>query len=317
MNYSLYKIRVLIDGAFRDEDLKIICFDHFYQIYNDFTAGQNKSDRIITLVDHAHRQGQISILLGIVKCKNPHAYQEYINQIDTLHNRSQFPEISNFDLKNPIDQCLSEIIDRQGLIGLSICCTDNLFIKSFCERLKLALRRRNTQIRQSISLNPQLISVDRAVKTIQQYQNILNNNDIICPIRVNVNSSNTTIIKDFWAQINDAFQGKFNHRLIIIIISDRDCLFPSDITLLNPPQFDRVHVFEWIGDMTLALRNMQSIEEWIEVGEIWRKIMIKRCHCELQNSLDVGLVYEHLDFTLSLLQKNPSLSPQDFLQYLE
>jgi Effector-associated domain 7 len=316
MNYSLGRIRELVDTAFGDDELKVVCFDNFYQIYNKFTAGQNKSNRVIEIVDYAHRQGQIKVLLEEVKSRNFNVYQEYIKQISTSPNLLKFPEVSGFDLNHTIEQCLIEIIDKQGLIGLLICCSNNLFIKNLCERLKQALRRSSTQIRQPISLNPQITSVDKAITLIYQYQNILNNNDIICPVRVNTHNSNSTIAKDFWIKVQNSFKNKFDHRLIIIIFGSQDCVMPSDVLSLHPPQFNHAHIFEWITDMTIALQSMQAIEEWVDTGEIWRKIAIERCQCEQQNILDVGLVYEHLEYTLNLLKENPSISPKDFLQQL-
>jgi hypothetical protein len=45
--------------------------------------------------------------------------------------------------------------------------------------------------------------------------------------------------------------------------------------------------------------------------------MVDRCPGDEPHLLDVGLVYEHLDYTLSLIQRNPALTATDFLDQLD
>ncbi|MDX2241458.1 MAG: hypothetical protein NW224_12305 [Leptolyngbyaceae cyanobacterium bins.302] len=222
----------------------------------------------------------------------------------------QFPEISRFDLTQLIDKCLSELLGKRGLIGLAVPCGEKAFLKNFCDRLKHELGRSNIQIRQPLSLNPQVISVNRAVEAIKQYKKLLQTGDVICPIRVGVSDASSSISKDFWQQIKTAFQGKFKYRLIVVMVGSTDCIFPPDAIFLNPPEFEKVHAFQWIRDITQVLN-------WMHLSEEWMQKMIDRCLCDELGCLDVGLVYEHLDYTLSLLQRNPSLSAADFLDQLD
>jgi hypothetical protein len=57
----------------------------------------------------------------------------------------------------------------------------------------------------------------------------------------------------------------------------------------------------------------------MQVTEEWMQKMVERCLCDEPQPgfLDVGLVYEHLDYTLSLLQRNPPLSAEAFLEQLD
>lgn len=222
----------------------------------------------------------------------------------------QFPEVSRFDLTQLVDKSLGELLGKRGLIGLAVPCGEKAFLKNFCDRLKHELGRSNIQIRQTLSLNPQVISVSRAVEAIKQYKKLLQTSDVICPIRVGVSDVTSSISKDFWQQIQTALQGDYKHRLIVVMVGSADCVFPPDAVLLHPPQFQEIHAFQWIRDITRSLN-------WEEVMDEWKQKMIDRCLCDEPGCLDMGLVYEHLDYTLSLLQRNPPLTAEAFLEQLD
>lgn len=223
----------------------------------------------------------------------------------------KFPEVSRFDLTQLIDKCLGELPGKKGLVGLAVPCGERAFLKSFCDRLKYGLRRNNIQIRQTLSLNPQMISVSKAVDAIKQYKKLLQTNDVICPIRVGICDVSSSIPKDFWQQLQDAFQGDFKHRLIIVLAGSENCIFPPDAILLDPPRFEKGHAFQWILDITEVLN-------WMDLSEVWMEKMLDRCLADVQTGyLDVCLVYEHLEYTLSILQSNPSLSAEAFLEQLD
>jgi hypothetical protein len=221
----------------------------------------------------------------------------------------QFPEVSRFDLSHLVDKCVGELLGKRGLIGLAVPCSEKAFLNNFCDRLKSELGRSNIQIRQTLSLNPQMISVSKAVETIKQYKKLLQTSDVICPIRVGVCDSSSSIPEDFWQKIQDAFQGDFKHRLIIVMVGSKDCIFPPGAIPLHPPQFEKVHAFQWIRDITQAL-------DWMHLSEAWMEKMVDRCLYDVQTGyLDVGLVYEHLDYTLHILRSNPSA--EAFLEQLD
>jgi hypothetical protein len=322
MNYSdLGKIRKLVYDALEIGDLLNLCFDEFKSIYDNFKNSSDRNCIIRELVDYAHRHNKIDKLLQSIERISPKIYQEF--RTKNSQNRSpqqhsilhSFPATSNFDLIEIVEQCRLEIIDKKGLIGLSICCSDNSFLKNFCERLRQKSRG-NIQIRQTISIKPQVSSVKRAVESIGKYKQVLNNSDVVCPIRIDVENSNSNIIKDFWVEVQDIIGSGFDRRLIIIMMGSQDCLFPSGVFSLPPPQFNKVHVTDWISDLTLSLHGMQTMNGWEEVADIWIDKMHEHCQCDDPHT-EIGLVYEHLDFILSelnWLKEKPAISPQDFLQ---
>jgi len=256
----------------------------------------------------------------VLKGNDAEAFQNTLQQIKSPSSQPgtrkatfhRFPEVSRFDLTHLIDKCLGELLGKKGLIGLAVPCGEKAFLKNFCDRLKHELGRSNIQIRQPLALNPQVISVSKAVEAIKQYKKLLQTGDVICPIRVGVCDSSSSIPLDFWQKLQDAFQCDFNYRLIVVMVGSADCVFPPSAVLLYSPQFDQVHAFQWIRDITQVL-------DWMHLSEEWMQKMVDRCLCgDVPGGyLDVGLVYEHLEYTLSLLQNNPSLSAEAFLDQLD
>jgi hypothetical protein len=319
MAFHISEIFTLIKESLSDDDLQNICLCHFRSIHKQFTTGQTQDFRIRLLVEYIDRhQHETPKLLNEIKNISPKDYQEYVNKVNNQSSLLNFPEVSKFDLTNLTEQCLEEILYRDGIIGLSVCCGDNSFLKHLCDRIKQALRPNKIQDREIISIKAQFNSIDKAVKSIGNYRQLLDKGDVICPIKIDINNSNLSIVKDFWSEIQNSFPDKFDHRLIIIMVGSQDCIFPSDILSLSPPRFHKVHISNWIGNLTSALHSSQDRHGWEEVTNIWIDKMHEHCKCE-ERSLDIGSVYYHLEFILSelnYLTEQPATSPQDFLQRL-
>jgi Effector-associated domain 7 len=319
MAFNISEVFNLVKESLSDDDLQNICLCHFRSIHRQFTTGQTQDFRIRLLIEYIDlHQHETSKLLNKIKSINPKAYQEYVNKVNDRSSLLNFPEVSKFDLTNLTEKCLEEILYRDGIIGLSICCEDNSFLKHLCDRIKRALRPNKIQDREIITVKPQFSSINKAVISIGNYRQLLDKGDVICPVRIDINNSNPSIVKDFWFDIQNSFPDKFDHRLIIIIVVAKDCIFPSDILSLSPPRFHKVHVSDWISNLTCALHSTQDRHGWEEVANIWIEKMHERCQCE-ERSLDIGSVYDHLEFILSklnCLKEQPSMSPQDFLNDL-
>lgn len=224
----------------------------------------------------------------------------------------QFPEAFRFDLSQLIEKCLEELDGRSGLVGLVVPCGEDAFLRNFCDRLKFELGRSLTKVRRTQSLSPQVISVSKAVDAIKQYKDQLQNNHVICPLRIKIADPSSNIPKDFWQQLQDAFQEKYQYHLIVVMVGTENCVFPPDVILLPPPQFRRVHARQWVREMTELLN-------WMPIFETWLQKMVACCLYDEQQPelLDVGLVYDHLEDTLTLLKKEQPLTAEAFLEQLD
>jgi hypothetical protein len=74
-------IRGLLTAAFSDEDLTTLCFDHFRPVYENFSAGMTKGQKIQLLLDHCARQEQTEELLDHVEDRNPIQYARFRDQL--------------------------------------------------------------------------------------------------------------------------------------------------------------------------------------------------------------------------------------------
>ena len=59
-------LRQHINARFNDEDLQIFCYDHFREVYESFTIGQTKGERVQALIEHAERRGELGRLAMLV-----------------------------------------------------------------------------------------------------------------------------------------------------------------------------------------------------------------------------------------------------------
>ena len=69
--------RELLSAAFNDEELTTLCFDHFRPVYENFSAGMSKGQKIQHLLDHCERQAQHARLLDVVKSLNRAQYDRF------------------------------------------------------------------------------------------------------------------------------------------------------------------------------------------------------------------------------------------------
>lgn len=67
----------LINQAFNDDGLQVLCFQHFPEVKNNFTLGQSKSQRVLALIDHCERNLILPNLLKVIDKEYPAMYAQY------------------------------------------------------------------------------------------------------------------------------------------------------------------------------------------------------------------------------------------------
>ncbi len=73
--------RDLLNAAFNDEGLTTFCFDYFRPVYDDFTLGMSKAQKVQRLLDYCVRQEQVDDLLAAVRKANPKQYEQFEGQL--------------------------------------------------------------------------------------------------------------------------------------------------------------------------------------------------------------------------------------------
>jgi len=81
------EVRQLIASALNDDQLQAICQDDFPRVFESFSSGQTKDQRVRLLVEFVIKQREIQKLLASIKELNPTAYAESTAQYgDSLTN---------------------------------------------------------------------------------------------------------------------------------------------------------------------------------------------------------------------------------------
>lgn len=79
--YNLHTIRELLGEAFSSGEITTLAFDLFHNVYQDFTAGMTRSQKIEMVVNHANQKGKIPELLAYIQRQNLYQYGRFENQL--------------------------------------------------------------------------------------------------------------------------------------------------------------------------------------------------------------------------------------------
>ena len=71
---SLPAIRRYVAEFFDDEELAALCFDHFPEVYRNFSAGMSHQARVLALVDYCRRRERLPALLAALRAERPEAF---------------------------------------------------------------------------------------------------------------------------------------------------------------------------------------------------------------------------------------------------
>lgn len=74
------RARKFLQEFFSDEELTNFCFDYFPQVYNDFSLGMPKNQKVRRLVEKNQRDGRLDELLGALERERPKSYPDYFTE---------------------------------------------------------------------------------------------------------------------------------------------------------------------------------------------------------------------------------------------
>jgi hypothetical protein len=70
-------IRQLLNEALSDGELNTLCYDHFRPVYDQFSSGMSRGEKIQCLIEYCDRHRQMDELLALVQKINPDLHTEY------------------------------------------------------------------------------------------------------------------------------------------------------------------------------------------------------------------------------------------------
>ena len=79
-------IRDLLKAAFSDEELTTLCFDKFPAVFEDFSSGMSKGQKIQRLLDHCRRHAEFDTLVSLVRERNPAQYARFERRLRRTGN---------------------------------------------------------------------------------------------------------------------------------------------------------------------------------------------------------------------------------------
>ena len=80
-DWSLEALRELLTAAFSDEELIVLCHDHFHAVFADFGSGFSKGERIQALLDFCVRHRELDKLVSQVQEANLAQYRAFEAQL--------------------------------------------------------------------------------------------------------------------------------------------------------------------------------------------------------------------------------------------
>ncbi len=77
MRYETGDIKSLIRDALSDDDFQNLVQDNYSKIYNSFTTGQGREERIRAIVEHIEKYYEVNDFLLLIKAVNPRAFNKF------------------------------------------------------------------------------------------------------------------------------------------------------------------------------------------------------------------------------------------------
>ena len=78
MDYNPAEIRKLLQNALSEEEFTSLCYDYFRPVYEQFSAGMSRPQKIQRLLEYCERQGKFDDLLAQVRAINPGQVEKII-----------------------------------------------------------------------------------------------------------------------------------------------------------------------------------------------------------------------------------------------
>jgi nucleoside phosphorylase len=80
--HNMAAVYELVRTALTDEELHDVCFMYFYGVYDEFTSGQTRGERLRLLIHYVSKQQEFDKLVEAVKEKNRKAFDAYERLLD-------------------------------------------------------------------------------------------------------------------------------------------------------------------------------------------------------------------------------------------
>jgi ribosome-binding ATPase YchF (GTP1/OBG family) len=76
-SYKLANLNKLLMNGYSDEDLTAFCQFNFEKVFNNFTNGQSKQQKVMALIDYCKKFVETDTLLELLQAENEKQFQQY------------------------------------------------------------------------------------------------------------------------------------------------------------------------------------------------------------------------------------------------
>ena len=292
--------RRLLRSRYNDPGFDAFCHDRFPEVYDDFARGMNREEKITALLDHCRRNlEEYDRLVGVLGSEiDPAVLGQLSRSQGAPHYEVVMPH--NFDLEGLVDKCLTELLTKEGLVGFSVPCHSDAFVKNFLERLKHELGRGRVRVKNTLLPGSFHTPVRMAVLTIdEKYRLATREGDVLFAVQC----FGAEVLDQFWTDLCRRIgEQELQNRLIVIMTIDADCNPPESIISLDQPFFERGHLFRWARQLVEVLGRSEG-PGMCDIRELAMQMETKCSHADI---LRIEWVYDFIDDVHGLLSESPT-----------
>ena len=112
-------MRQFLISAFSDEEITTLCFDRFRPVYENFSGGMSKGQKIQQLLEHCERHDEWPRLLSVLQRERPQQFARFLEACAALDhlNHELFDEHKEREVKitlADVDAVLGDDLFRRG-----------------------------------------------------------------------------------------------------------------------------------------------------------------------------------------------------------
>ncbi len=149
ISYNTATIRTLLKEALSDQELHELCMDHFPVVYDQFSLGMTKPQKISSLIEYCKRHNEFPHLLELIRPINLEKYAEYESRLRDISLHVMDPQglspAGDVSIQEQFKQKLDDLINwlprLRGGLQLVLNSFDQYIMPSDCDTLKTRLTR--------------------------------------------------------------------------------------------------------------------------------------------------------------------------------
>lgn len=189
-----------------------------------------------------------------------------------------------FDLKPVRAEILQAmLVASSAVLGFGVRYWDFAFVNKLRDIVVCHLVG-ETQCKDVLNLKPELDKLSRKIDRVRGYRQDLDSANVLCVVLVDAAPADH--FAGFWEQVCREFSGSGNH-LILLFVGDEGTTFPSGVTELPQPRFDKDDLAVW------AANTVMQIKWPVTLAVAWTELLC--AGADTGAGLDVGMVYEAMD----------------------